>query len=308
MWDLEIIRRQNELAHLRAVERAKELSQQTPEVTSSPVYPLANLARLLVTGPPSLSQLIDLLQNSDVIASFRELVREFLPEHEAFIMSQDDEGRIREFVHYFGQRYFPLSDSLLMEEYELSDLLRQIPVDLMGFSYEDYHQFNDFRAGFVLMLALVESPYVDDGEGGRVPILERVRELVGKTLAELIPHEGWTLDELHRMLDGSDFAGVTHFADWVHSNTGCWQLDATYDEYEGEYWNQHIVDQLTIQWPQVIDIQNEMQAMSEWLEEDTYHNFNELLAYMLGRKDFVIPKEQLPFPLDGNGQIITEEV
>lgn len=308
MFDLEVIRAQNELAHRQAVERAKKDAGVILEQASAPVYPLVILSRLLITGPPSLSHLFDLLENSEVVADFHELVREYLPEHEAFIMSQDNEGRIREFSHYFEQQYFPLSDNLLMEDYSLGEFLSQIPVDLMGFNYEDYHQFADFRDGYTLMLALVESPYADDGEGGRVPILERVGELVGKRLVELIPEEGWSTEDLHRMLDGSDFEGVTAFADWVHSETGFWQLDATYTEYEGESWDRNIVNNLTVQRPQVIEHQDKIQRMTEWLEEDIYNRFQELLSHMLDREEIIIPKEQLPFPLDESGQVVGKEV
>ncbi|MBA7639101.1 hypothetical protein ES703_46759 [subsurface metagenome] len=308
MFDLEVIRAQNELAHRQAVERANEEDGLTPELASGHVYPLAILSRLLITGPPSLSHLFDLLENSDVVYDFHQLVREYLPEHEAFIMSQDTEGRIREFAHYFEQQYFPLSDNLLMEEYSLGDFLFQIPVDLMGFNYEDYHQFTDFRDGYTLMLALVESPYVDDGEGGRIPILERVGELVGKRLMGLLPPEGWSTEDLHRMLDGSDFEGAAAFADWVHCETGLWQLDATYDEYEGEPWERHIVDSLTSQRAEVIEYQDKIQRMSEWLEEDLDHRFEELLSHMLDRKEIIIPKEQLPLPLDESCQVVSKEV
>lgn len=312
MYDLELIRAQNELAHRQAVERADREAglslEQASELASGPVYPLAILSRLLITGPPSLSHLSDLLENSEVVADFHALVKEYLPEHEAFIMSQDNEGRIREFAHFFEQQYFPLSDNLLMEEYSLGDFLRQIPVDLMGYNYEDYHQFADYRDGYTLMLALVESPYADDGEGGRIPILERVGELVGKRLVELIPEEGWSIEDLHRMLDGSDFAGVAAFADWVHCETGLWQLDATYDEYEGESWDRSIVNNLTVQRPQVIEHQDKIQRMSEWLEEDIHNRFQELLSHMLDRKEIFIPKEQLPFPLDESGQVVSKEV
>ncbi len=308
MWDLDALHRMNEEAHERAVERANEKARVGLMPAPAPVYPLSILARVLVTGPPSLSHLVDLLENSDVVASFHDLVREYLPEHEDFIMAQDTEGRIREFAYYFGRQYFPLSDNLEMNDYTLGDFLQQIPVDLMGFSYEDYHGFNDFRDGYTLMLALVASPYDDDKQGGRVAILEKVGELVGRDLVDLIPAEGWSTEDLHRMLDKTDYEGVAAFADWVNAETGCWQLDATHENYEGEQWRRDIVDGLTIQWPQVVSIQDKIQNIALWLEEDIHYRFRELLAFMLDRKDIIIPKEQLPFPLDENGQVIVKEV
>ncbi|GAJ13349.1 unnamed protein product, partial [marine sediment metagenome] len=119
MFDLDTLRQMNEQAHREAVERANENSQGAARTAYSPVFPLSILARRLVVGPPSLRHLIDLIENSEAVASFLELVREYLPEHETFIMDQDEDGRIREFAHYFNERYFPLSDNLEMNELTL---------------------------------------------------------------------------------------------------------------------------------------------------------------------------------------------
>lgn len=298
MLDLDALHYQNQLAHLAAVERALQGSQSAGEGAHSPIFPLANISRLLMVGPPSLSHLVDLIENSDIVADFLELIREFLPEREAFIMAQDEDGRIREFAYYFREQYFPLSDNLELNELTLGDFMQYIPVDLMGFSYEDFHEFADFREGYILMLSLVESPWVDEGEGGRLPILERVAQLVGRDLVELIPAEGWSVAELHQMLDETDYKGITAFAEWVNYDTGCWLLDATYDSYEGEEWSRRVVDGLTLQWPRVVAIQDAIQNMSVWLEEDIRANFAAVLALLQDKKPFIVPKEQIPFPLD----------
>lgn len=308
MLDLDALHYQNQLAHLAAVERAQYGGQPADGGAHSAVFPLANIARLLIVGPPSLSHLIDLIENSNIVADFIELVRELLPEHEAFIMAQDEDGRIREFAHYFAEQYFPLSDNLELSDLTLGDFLHEIPVDLMGFSYEDWHEFQDFRNGYILMLSLVESPWVEDEDGGHVSIMDRVAEMVGRDLVELIPAEGWSTADLHRMLDDTDFKGVTAFGDWVNSDTGCWQLDATYDNYEGEQWSHRVVDQLTIQWPRVVAIQDDMLNMAVWLEEDLRRNFAAVLTVLTSEKPFIIPKEQIPFPLDINGEVLEMEV
>ena len=304
MFDLDQLHRMNEEAHLIAVERATQKRQETVMATR-PVYPLAVLCKALVTGPPSLRHIIELLENSDAVYDFRELVREYLPEHEDFIMSQeDDEGRIREFVWYFDRRYFPLSDNIALNELTLGDFLREIPVDLMGFSYDDYHNFADFREGYTLLLSLVTSPY---DKGSRIPILEKVRELVGEGIVELIPPEGWEPADLHHMLDNTDYAGAAVFADWVHSETGCMILDASRTDYEGERWSPDLVDQLTEQRPRVNEFWEKIHDLCDRLEDGTPGVFRELLSVLLERKDLVIPKEQLPFPLDEDGQVIGKE-
>ncbi len=308
MWDLDTLSYLNEIENQRSVERANEKARQAPSSTTAPVYPLSILAKILITGPPRLTALIDLLENSESIARFLDLVREYVPEYEAEIMGVDMDNRVRLFKHYFDPRYFPLSDQIDLDEFTIEDFLTVIPVDLMGFSYKDYHNFEDFRPSYVLMLSLIETPYLDDAEGGRVPILEAAGDIVGKGVVSLIPPDGWNLEDLHRMLDGSKYDGVLAFADWVNENTGCWQLDCNYENYEGERWDSNIVSSLANQWPEVVDIQNKIQKMAEWLEEDLKHNFEELLSHMLNRKDFIIPKEQLAFPLDEDGQVIRKEV
>lgn len=307
MWDLETLRYLNERAHLGTTKIVNDgIDQPETPPSPEPVFPLATLAYKLITGPPSLSRLIDILENSDSIAYFLELLREYLPEHEAEIMAHtDDLDRIECFSRYFSNRYFPLEVESLYDDFTISDFIQHIPITLMGFTAEDYEEFNSFRAGFILLLSIVESPY-DENE--RVPILERVTELVGKSLVEMIPHEGWSVEDIHTMFDGSEYEGVAAFADWIHSCTGCWQLDANYIDYAPEEWSREIVDGLTEQWPRVMEISDKQHKMYEWLEEDLYHNFDRLVSMMCGVEYATVPKEQLPFPLDDEGQVVRKEV
>ncbi len=310
MWDLDTLRWLNERACLSAQKLVSEKIGQPVEYSSAPepVFPLSILAAKLVVGPPLLSRLIDLIENSESVREFIELVREFLPEHEGEIMSQVGDGdRIQRFCSHFNSRYFPLSQEVMDydDDFTLGDFLQHIPVDLMGFSYSDYEEFNSFRDGFILLLALVESPFDDIS---RVPLLERVKELVGKGLMALIPPEGWSLDDIHRMLDETEYGGCVAFADWTWENTDFMQLNANYADYGPEAWSREIVDNLTQQWPGVVDYQNKMHRMFDWLEEDMHHNFERLLSAMLGTEYEEVPKEQISFPLDEDGQVIRKEV
>lgn len=307
MWDLDTLHYLNEQAeqrHLRAVARAEEASQENaPPAPSIPVYPLAVLARQLVSGPPSLAYIVELFENSDVIAAFMELVQEYLPDYEQEIRSADIDERIRLFSSYFERHYFPLNYELYDDEDSLEGFLRQIPVDLRGFSYDDYHEFTDFRSGYVLLLALIESPfYNDEGHGGRIPILTHISDLFGRDVAELIPPDGWEPAFLHQRTDGTRFDGVGVFADWVHSQTDCWVLDANYYDYDGEQWQQHIVAELTEQWPRVCEIERKITHVVEFMEANPRKRFLELLNLLLDvdTKPFIVPDEQLPLPLDFN--------
>jgi len=303
MWDLEALARMNQEAHYRWVEQSREKARRTIlQLGPPPVYPLSVLARVLMTGPPSLRHIMDILQDSKVLAEFHDLVRRYLPEQEANIISQDNDRRVVLFAHYFGQKYFPLADNLTLADCTLGDLVCGIPLDLMGFSEEDYHLFTDFRPGYILMLSLVKCPYEyddedddDENQGMRVPVLESAIELVGKGLVDLIPANGWEPEDFHRMLDGTEMEAAAHFADWVHARTGCLLLDTTPSELETGEGNisWEYADDLTEQWPEVVDIQDKIRTLSIWLEEDQHDRFRQLLALMLDRPNLVVPKEQL---------------
>ncbi len=320
MFDLEALRYLNEQAHLRAVALANE--DRTPHtrkveevkvIKPPPVFPLAILARKLIGGPPSLGYFIELLEQSETFKDFLDLVREYLPEREFEIMAEDLNLRACKFSHYFSERYFPLRDDSFSEDFTAGDLLSGIPVQLMGFSYESWHGFTDFRNGYILLLSLIECPWDEDPfgtdsedeedgmQGGRVPIIEVVGQLVGEGLARLIPDKGWSAEELHAMTDGTEFEGCGEFADWVFGNTGCAILDT-----QGEYsetghqidWSPEEVEGLTDDWNKSSEIFDKIHRLALLLEQDLEGNFRKLMALLLDKPDLIIPKEQLPLPLD----------
>lgn len=309
MWDLDTLRYLNNQAYLANQKMINgQLDAPARPTNREPIFPLSLLAAKLITGPPSVAALLDLLGNADYVSEFLNLIREFIPDRERDIMSQiTTSERIERFCHFFGNQYFPLEDvyGYAFDDFSLGDFLHHIPVQLMGFSYDDYSQFSDYRDSFVLLLSLVESPFVDNE---RIPILERVKEILNKGIVSLIPENGWSLEYIRKKFEGSQYQGVVAFANWIHQDTGCWQLDANYTEYGEELWSHHVVNGLTEQWPRVVEFQNQMQKMYEWLEEDMEGNFKILLDNLRGVVEPPPPKEQLPFPLDEEGQIIKEEV
>jgi len=269
------------------------------------VFPLAILASKLITGPPSLSRLIDLMEDSDSVGDFLNLVRGFLPQHEAEIMAEVDASqRIGVFRHFFEEHYFPLEDGMY-DDWELQDFTHHIPVALMGFSSSDWEAFGSMRDGLILLLSMMESPY-DPGE--RVPILDYVKDLVGKRLVEMIPPEGWSTAEIEARLSGKEYEGCVAFAKVISFETGCWQLDANWEDYGPEDWSRDTVDGLTEQWPMVQELQGQINSIFDWIEEDIHRNFEEILALMNDTEIVPVPKEQMPFPLDDDGQVIQKEV
>lgn len=297
MFDLDRLHYANEQAHLLAVQRANEQAARDDQPPPPPVYPLAILARKLLVGPPSLAVLIDLMEGTEYVSAFMELVREFLPDLETEIQATDIYQRIDVFVHHFNQRYFPLSETTDWEEFTLADFLHHIPVELWGFTYTDYHEFQDFRPGHIAQLALTSHSFSMDEEGARIPILETLAEMAGPGVVEHIPAAGWSQEELHKKLDGTKYEGAAVFADWVNQDTGTIMLNGNYEEYDPEPWTRSTVDMLTEERSRVLELWDKMSDMSAWLEEDLPKNIRELVFFIIDKKEEVIPKEQLPLPL-----------
>ncbi len=127
--------------------------------------------------------------------------------------------------------------------------------------------------------------------GARIPLLEMVRDMVGVEIANHIPAAGWPPEELHRITDETLYSGVSDFADWVCSKTGCIMLDSSFDNVQfregmGEpifKWTRHNVVTLTEQWPKVQQIRRNIDNLADRLEADQINNFRELLEFILKR-------------------------
>lgn len=260
--------------------------------------PLDVLARKLTLGPPSVKVLLDIMDRSESVRMFLDLVREYLPEHEAEMMLLDTEERLALFTRLFDDRYFPLADFGIDDDDPYAYLVHVIPVQLGGMGYEDWHDFEAFREGHTLLLSLVEYPYIMMEEKSkieaRVPLLDAVTMTVGKEMVERMPPEGWTPKELHEACDDSPYEGAASFADWACGCTDTYVLDASYEEYSEEPWSREVVDALTEQWPKVQRISDKMFDMSAWLEGSPHVRFEELLDHIIGKLAQKVPKEQLP--------------
>lgn len=316
MFDLRTLEILNERAHLQAVARAEakveylarmaELKEREVEVDVTPtIFPLARLADRLIVGPPLISHLIDLFVHGDVVAEFNELVRTYLPEYESAIMALPLSQRVTSFTRFFSQSHFPLMDEFEDPDTSMGDLLNCIPVDFQGFTEVDYHAFNDFRPGYILLLSLAETRFddLDDEDeaspGGRVPIIARMGELVGSQLAGLLPAEGWNLAYIHEKTDDTKFDGCGDFADWIFANTDFWLLNVTQVEYEldgraGEEWTEDTVDSFTGEWPSICQFWEKLNHLADMLESDMAGNFRELLYLLVADTSKIIPQEQLP--------------
>jgi hypothetical protein len=260
-------------------------------------WALSLLANMLKAGPPMLSEIVGCLEQIETVKEFRALVKMLLPEYESEIMSAPRNRRVYKFCYYFGIEYYPLPANT---DCPPADWVSGMPVELMAMSYSAYHELQ-VGSGYLLLLSLVIYPYEGDerdieedipGNGAKVPLLDMVQRMVGEEIVSRIPKDGWTAEELHRMTDGTKYDGVSAFADWACSSTGCIVLDSSYEncDYEegsGEptfLWTKHNVDILTEQWPKVQEIRGKIDRMVEWLEADPIWHFRELLDFLLKSK------------------------
>ena len=280
--------------------------QKADEVESAipAAWTLERVAAKLRIGPPALSELMNCCMEFKKIEAFLELIRVYLPQHEEEILSQPRDQRLHQFCYLFGKRYFRLPP--FASDADLGNFAVSMPVTLAAMSHDAYHEL-ELRPGYLLLLSLVVYPYAgcemdeyDEKErpaGPRVPLLDKVHRLVGAELAKRIPESGWDTAWLHQATDGTKYDGVGQFADWACSRTGCTVLDCSYSdcsyiEGSGEpvfLWSRGNVDMLTEEWPRVKQIRGAIDRIVAWLEEDPERNFEELVHFLLSKKQ---PKEK----------------
>lgn len=326
MYDLETIRRLNEEAVHFAMSVAntnespsKRLKSMNGGLGPTPVFPLSILGRKLSGGPPSLAYFVSLLQMSESFSGFRKLVMDYMPEYEGEIMVEALDRRAQKFCLLFSQKYFPLRWEALNGELDISDIVSGIPWQPMGFSIECFHEFQQFRPGYILALSLVECPWEgdpyedgffgedipDDREDGtpgiRIPLHETVREIIGEQLARLMPPAGFNTDHIRAKTAHTEFDGLADFSDWVHLNTGNAFLDTLGQEIylngDMEWGEPESNDRLISDWEDALYIISKVHKMALHLEEDPPATFRRLLSLLLENPDLVVPKEQIALPI-----------
>jgi hypothetical protein len=251
--------------------------------------------KLTACCPPSLDFLLCLFQDTEQIKKFHDLVKEYLPEHENEIMRKPAE-RTQKFTSYFSAKYFPLAD---VSDWEGSDdperFVWMIPINRMGFEMEDWDDMSRFGDAQTLLLSLVAYPY-SDGDGERVPIIERAAEIVGKTLAGKIPPLGWKPETLHKALDRTKYETAAVNASYVWQDSDCQICNVAYDnECEDPEWDRELVDTLSQEWKEHGQLMfDKINAFQNWLEGDLRRNFAELLNFIIKSKakPEVPPKEK----------------
>ncbi len=273
-----------------------------PETTyiTEPVYDsmhprplaLAVLGRQLKLGPPSLAFLIQTLGMADVIKDFLVIVREFLPDREADIMSGGVD--LEEFGRCFAERYFTLDlDGLLNQgldddEEMFGELIHRIPIIVDGLSYDRYEQ-EDWDLGYRMAFAIIANPYevlqehevLQKGKPTpRVALFDSLQDSVDADVLKSLPAQGYGTRLLHKRLDGTKYEGLAMLADYIFSHTGTIVLDANYEDgmwYNDLEWSRENVERLTREEKIAVKYNEAMRLILTWLEAAPREHFREIV-------------------------------
>jgi hypothetical protein len=281
MWDLNTIHDMEERAH-------QEYLRQKPTT------PLAALReKLHDVHPPSISLILSLFQNVETYNNFVKLVRDFLPEREKEILEKPSpSAQIAAFASYFEDRYLPLhpvfKDGEVEDDYY--ELLRDIPVMVMGFDWEDYHELNNARLGLQLMCYLFEPPFKEDSDqaGERVALVDGFPSAYQRE-AQRIPASGISLDDAKLIFKGKKWIGLRNCAEYINQATDNWFLD-TDDEMRGDMqpmeWDKETVASMTQEWLKANAFYDKIMEFALWLEDkkEGVTHFKKTVDFFLANK------------------------
>ena len=284
MWDLNTI-------------RAMEDRAQQEYLRRKPATPLAALREKLgEVHPPSIALILSLFQNVETYSDFVKLVRDFLPEREQEILQKTSpSAQMAAFASHFEDRYLPLHPAFKDGEVEddYYELLRDIPVMVMGFSWEDYHELNSARLGMQLMCYLFEPPMQGDSDmaGERITLMDGFPAAYQRE-AQRVPAGGISLDEIRRVFRGKQWIGLRNCAEYINQSTDNWFLDTDEEmrsSMQNEEWDKETVAAMSKERRQANTYYDKIMEFAAWLEDkkNGVAHFRETVDFLLAKREQV---------------------
>jgi hypothetical protein len=281
MWDLDTIHLMEDRAH-------REYLRQKPTT------PLAALKeKLQDVHPPSISILRNLFQNVETYNDFVRLVKDFLPEREPEILQKTSpSAQMAAFASYFEDRYLPLHPAFKEGEVEddYNELLRDIPIMVMGFSWEDYHELNSARLGMQLMCYLFEPPMQGDNDmaGERVALVDGFPPEYQQE-ARRVPTGGISLDDARLIFKGKRWTGLHNCAEYINQSTDNWFLDTDEEmrsNMQNTEWDKETVAAMSREWRQANTFYDKIMEFAAWLEDKQtgVAHFRQTIDFLLAKK------------------------
>ena len=282
MWDLNTIHDMEDRAH-------QEYLRQKPTT------PLAALReKLSDVHPPSISLILSLFQNVETYNDFVKLVRDFLPEREKEILGKTTpSAQMAAFASYFEDRYLPLHPAFRDSEVEDNyyEILRDIPIMVMGFSWKDYHGLNNARLGMQLMCYLFEPPMQGDNDmaGERVALVDGFPPEY-QLEARRVPADGISLDDARLIFKGKKWIGLRNCAEYINQSTDNWFLDTDEEmrsNMQNEEWDKETVASMSKEWLKANVFYNKIMEFAAWLEDKKkgVAHFRETVDFLLAKSE-----------------------
>jgi hypothetical protein len=281
MWDLDTIHVMEERAH-------QEYLRQKATT------PLAALReKLCDVHPPSISLILSLFHNVETYNDFVKLVRDFLPEREQEILQKTSpSAQMAAFASHFEDRYLPLHPAFKEGEVEDNyyELLRDIPIMVMGFSWEDYHELNNARLGMQLMCYLFEPPMQGDNDmvGERVALVDGFPPEYQQE-ARRVPVGGISLDDAKLIFKGKKWIGLRNCAEYINQSTDNWFLDTDEEmrsNMQNEEWDKETVAAMSKEWLKANAFYDKIMDFALGLEDkkNGVAHFKQTVDFLLANK------------------------
>lgn len=235
------------------------------------------------------------------------LAGEYLPEKQKELFDLTPTDAAKRFIKAFGEHYFPLTisdgdefsyDSNTMRQirHGLAERLpRNIPVKFLGmdrYQYEPAYLRNHMPMSQLLAETLCVCPYTYKGTRGaddRLAVVEEFKTVLLKTnalpLLELIPERGFLLEDVVRVLEGSEWPGLAVKAQWIFHKTGCSWLDRRNDDAGRAYvWKKENVHRLAKEWQKYLVMKKQMDEFESWLGQTPAARCGEVIRYISDRR------------------------
>ncbi len=232
--------------------------------------------RITVFRPPAIDVLISRFSGVEEYNDFVKLIRRYLPEREADILSNTSPvAQMASFASFFEDRYLPLHrvfrEGFIENEY--SEILRDIPVYTIGFGWEDYESLHDSRLGCQLMSYIFAPPFEGDKaqQNVRISLADGFPSAYSEAV-KLLPETGIGLDVARKIFKGKKWARLLNWAKYINQVTNNWFLD-TDDEMRSncmlmDWFEDGIIDAMTADWTVAERIYDEMMDFAAYLEDD----------------------------------------
>jgi len=265
---------------------------------------LEDLGRKLLqrAAPPSLSAILEKLDESGEYQEFMSLVHKFTPEIEQDIgQFYTPQAKMQKFALAFEHKYFPLHPRFAEGWGEgYYDLVRFIPVIVLSIDWDDYETLAEgsWRNGLMLAAFIAEDPYhrveyehtnLGGGESARVAMGEACANVVPQHILKRVPRYGIKPEELHKLLDGTRFEAMALVSDILHMDAGNVfhdnNAESIYDGAPALEWDMENVSDITRGWLRAQAIEQKVAPFYDWLEQNPTQNLTELLDFIDDRRE-----------------------